>query len=167
MSFHPTGNDKEHSAEVNNEKKKTELKELTIALKDVTRRNSKKNFVVVTMTLNLKNIALKDYYVSAFLADQEGASIKGSSGKQGSNFIYNTNLDYCKLTALLLTNVACPNAQDTCFEKNQTVSFRIAVSPNQTTQLSKKPTLVVNITHKDKTLIATRRVTLKNIQAAS
>jgi hypothetical protein len=117
-----------------------------VKLSDVTR---KRNFVIVSITPGSSGMMLKDFFVTASLADNEG-TVTGSSGRNGNNFVYGKELNNCNLDKLFLTSKKsnCLGANDTCFEQGKKVSFKIEAIPNTSIKEGDQYTLTVKIERK-------------------
>mmetsp|Transcript_2778 Transcript_2778/g.6185 ORF Transcript_2778/g.6185 Transcript_2778/m.6185 type:complete len:635 (+) Transcript_2778:9524-11428(+) len=116
-----------------------------LVLKDVTKSNGERNFVLVTIWPGSNGMDLREFYVTASFSDGQG-TIKGNSGeKQGSNICYNLELDRCSLADVFLQQVKCLGKDDMRFKQGKAVSFRIAPRPFASVKKGNEYTLDVKI----------------------
>ncbi len=116
----------------------------SIMLKDVTRSNGVKNFVLVTIKPKGKGMALSDFLVTASFSGIRGIA-KGSSGQKGNSFVYKHALDQRNLGELFLTNPdsKCLGKDDTHFAQGEEVKFRIEVEPGASVRPSDQLTVTI------------------------
>jgi len=104
------------------------VNQFTLKLRETTRRDGVRNFVLVTITPSSRGMALKDFFVTTSLSDS-GGTARGSSGKGQNGFVYKA-LHRASLAAIFLTNVNCLGAQDTSFAEGKEITFKIEAKPS-------------------------------------
>lgn len=117
----------------------------SIELKPETHGNSTCNFVLVALTHTI-GMQLRDFSVTASLPDIKGI-VRGGSGRKGTSFIYNKELNQCNLQDLFLQDVK--KKDDSLTGDKRAVSFRVKVQPSATIKPGKKYMLTIEIRYTD------------------
>ena len=122
--------------------------QFTFTPHDATRKNSVRNFVLVTIKPGDGGMTLKDFLVTASFSGSKGIA-KGSNGQKGKGFVYNNVLDKSNLEELFLTNQdsKCLGKDDTHFAQGGEVEFRIEVKPGDTVRPGDQYVLTVEVAY--------------------